>query len=95
MKISREFLLLMPRGKKFLSPVHDVGDSRGPFLGPPWVHMSSGMPEANGLESQQAIPWGVRAAPTSMGMGFPAKFRCRGFPRGPGPSQVEEVAGRS
>lgn len=80
MKISGEFLLLIPRGKKFLSPVHDIGDIGDPSL----VHLGCtcppGMPEANGLESQQAVPWECEGSPDFHGNGIPCQIQMPRLP---------------
>lgn len=80
--------------KKFRSPVHDVGIS-GPFLGPPWVHMSSRDARGKWVRISASYSFGsVRAAPTSHGNGILPNSDAA-FLGGPQPSQVEEVAGRS
>lgn len=54
---------------------------------PPWSRVGArvlqGSQRQMGENLSRLFLGSVRAVLTSMGMGFPAKFRCRGFPQGP------------
>ena len=90
MKISREFLLLVPRGKKFSHLQARSFSTLYMMLGnlgdPSLVHLGCtrppGMPEANGLESQQAVPWECEGSPDFHGNGIPCQIQMPRLPWG-------------
>lgn len=89
----------LPAQRQEVSDHLGVCMSWGVLEAPSWVHL--GAPLLQGSQRQMGenlsglVPGSEEGSPDSMGMGLPAKVRCRGCPRDHSPSQMEGAAVRS